>query len=157
MDDNCDHKPVLEYTTYRSSYNCSLKMINQFLARLKELNRFESSLIIVHSDHGKDYGRRLGDLGNRHHPVFLFKRSNQRVGESFNIAGELLDLPKTILSQLDTPLVKEFGGINLYDNRGKKERHFFQLNPFGRWKKGFHYKLDEDMKPAFLGIYRLEE
>ncbi|MBJ00142.1 MAG: hypothetical protein CME67_02840 [Halobacteriovoraceae bacterium] len=157
MDDNCDHKPVLEYTTYRSSYNCSLKMINQFLARLKELNRFESSLIIVHSDHGKDYGRRLGDLGNRHHPVFLFKRSNQRVGESFNIAGELLDLPKTILSQLDTPLVKEFDGINLYDKRGKKERHFFQLNPFGRWKKGFHYKLDEDMKPAFLGIYRLEE
>ncbi|MBC75054.1 MAG: hypothetical protein CME64_03485 [Halobacteriovoraceae bacterium] len=157
LDESCNHEPILNYTTYESSYKCSLKMINQFLGKLKELNRYNDSLIIVHSDHGKDYGRKLGNLGNRHHPMFLFKRIGQAKGKTLSTAGELRDLPKTVLFQIDPEAGKEFGGSNLYDMESKEFRHFYQLNPFGRWKKGFHYKLDKEMNAEYMGIFSLEK
>ncbi len=158
LDENCNHGSLLNYTSYSESYQCSMKMISKFLSRLKEENRFDSSIIIIHSDHGKNHGRSLGDLGDRHHPVFLMKNRGQKLGREINVPGELSDLGITLMNFLGVR--SSFGGYDLYSSHLRKinrKRVFFQLNPFGRFKKGFHYSLDNEMNSRYMGLYELQK
>ncbi len=156
LDENCNHGPLINYTNYSESYRCSMKMISKFLLKLKELNRFDSSIIIIHSDHGRNHGRSLGDLGDRHHPLFLMKKIRQQMGKKINVPGELSDLPSTLMNALGVH--SDFEGYDLYSNKLKhleRRRDFYQLNPFGRFKKGFHYRLDNGMNSKYMGLYEL--
>jgi len=64
MDADCNHRyshekrhlgkriTVVKRTRFAEQIKCSLNLMERFINRLKELNRFEDSLILIHADHG---------------------------------------------------------------------------------------------------------
>jgi hypothetical protein len=100
---------------------CSVRLLQMLIDRLHELGRFESSLIVVHGDHGATYRLRNDSLVRTRarslrtpllvKPVGAKRTVDFRMSEA---ETTLLDVAPTILEELGWPPEPAFEGISLY-------------------------------------------
>ncbi len=132
---------------------CIANMIVALIERLKALDRFDDSLIIIQGDHGSGYGlsdTELAELNGlyspewhraRSRPVLLLKLAhNADAGRKFQVHEaevSLFDIAPTILDSVQIPAEPgRYAGISLArpdlpKERGKRLYHYFE-------KKGWH-------------------
>lgn len=127
---------------------CATNMIVALAERLKALDRFNESLIIIHGDHGSGYEEAklkgvnsLEKHWGRSRPLLLVKPvHNTDAGCKFQVNEEevtLYDIAPTVLDSLQIPAKPgRFTGISLAlpslpKERGKRQYHWFE-------KKGWH-------------------
>ena len=69
------YEPPAEYSGHASSYDGEVaytdKIVSEFLAQLRELGRFENTIIAIAADHGEG----LGDHGEQEHGILLYRES----------------------------------------------------------------------------------
>lgn len=106
------HKPLLmtrsgEYDPENSSYIeqvlLSTKLMADLIAKLKELDRFDSSLIILQSDHGNGLVSSLSPRNiERTQPLLLIKPPNMKTNRLVvkKELVQLVDIPSTIYSMI---------------------------------------------------------
>jgi len=93
--------------------------IGRLLAHLKQMDRYDDTLIIFTSDHGEAFG----EHGHTHHGSSLYQEQvevplivklpgNAEAGAVDDRLVELVDMPPTILSVLDLPEHPDFKGIS---------------------------------------------
>lgn len=130
-------------TTPEDQARCAIQAIREFIARLKELGRFEDSLILIHADHGKwmhyDGGelvaseKGITDLEwnwGRSRPLVLFKPAGVAGGVAPLIISRrpigLLDLAPTILESLGLSVGDKLAGQSLLkpDSRQGSTRYY---------------------------------
>jgi hypothetical protein len=143
---NADCSEAPGEAEYSDQSVCTLKLVGKFLARLKELGRFDSSIIIVQSDHGEyferpDFSPRMSeteslefqkrniygftghDLERRVQALLLIKPANS--GDiplrTSNTRAQLLDIPATIYGLLRWPMVTE-QGLDLFSEQASTPR-----------------------------------
>lgn len=126
---------------------CANKIVLDLVTKLKNLNRYNNSLIIVHGDHGSRYmlvGDRLSGTQKFGFYSLEFSQGRSRVlllvkppgvGDESkflvsNAEVTLLDIAPTVLQSLELPIGKEIEGISLFDpevpaSRGKRYYHWF--------------------------------
>jgi len=99
--------------------------IGRVVAKLKELDIYDSTLIIITSDHGE----MLGEHGERSHGYYIYQSSikvplifklpgKHKPKRITNIAG-LIDIVPTVCSLLDIKPPPEVQGIDILHNIGK--------------------------------------
>jgi len=132
---------------------CVVNMIVALVERLKTLDRFDDSLIVIQGDHGSGYGLSSSEMAElnglyslewhraRSRPLLLLKLArNADAGRQFQIHEEevtLFDIAPTVLDSLQIPVkLGSFTGISLAlpslpKERGKRVYHYFE-------KKGSH-------------------
>ena len=135
LDSNCQFNKGLPKTTRLAQGHCAFKMIDQFITRLKDLGRYENSLIMIHADHGlgiKEFGAELrakellshmsgDDLTaairklNLRRASLLVKSPNTL--SEFAIDEKLtsiLDIAPTIYGAIGAPIPEHFEGIDVF-------------------------------------------
>lgn len=157
------HPPLLydcgcnpsSHATYEDNACCAARLMTEFIKRLKELGRFDDSLIILQSDHGwqlegdecrtadsgdipSDVSRRIESSTNgaltpkefldRTHPLLLVKppHAPDRSMILSSVPAQLSDIPATVLD-LEGISGGFPGGKNLFDlgPQEPREIHFF--------------------------------
>ena len=103
--------------------------IHDLFEKLKELNLFENSIIIITADHGDAFGEHCGILGHGgkfkvrlydeviHVPLIFF--GIEKKGMQINKVVQLLDLGPTICELVDIPTPASFFGENLFSKSHK--------------------------------------
>jgi hypothetical protein len=143
---------------YQAEY--TFKNVMKVLNRLKNLNLYNSSLIIIHSDHGSGipFNVELSDgkiVSNEKTfipsdaflPLFLIKPPySNTLFRTSNVQGELIDLPATICSVLD--LNNRFPGKSLFDIdssevRKRKAYYSFTTHRNDAMVSGFFAEMQE--------------
>ena len=137
----------LEITQAQIEQNCAIAEFAKFIQRLKDLDVYNKTLIILHGDTGSIIPvptlagiDEMVEKG-RSFPVLAFKPINAE-GDMIisDKPASLTDIPKTILSQLNIETV--LGGMDLFQNvPNTRERQFMDfvvlndaLNPVS-WRK----------------------
>ncbi|MDQ7782622.1 MAG: hypothetical protein RDU20_07075 [Desulfomonilaceae bacterium] len=140
--------------SYIESAQCAVKLMEGFLAKLKELGRYNDSLIVIHSDHGWERsgserevypppeippnvadkisvttrGYRSPDqLMERTQALLLIKPPNA-VGDlkTSPVNTQLLDIPATVTDMVGiTPIPGKGKSVFSLDPRSEREIHFF--------------------------------
>lgn len=140
-------------TSIQEQVQCATNMILALVERLKELDRFTDSLIIIQADHGSGFWMSAKDMAHpdgghslkwhkaRSRPLLLLKLAyGQDRGKAFQSLDKevtLLDIAPTLLDSLRIPVAENrYSGLSLARNdipqtRGKRAYHFFK-------KKGWH-------------------
>lgn len=126
---------------YDTAIRYSMDSLGRILERLRELGRYDDTLIVVTSDHGEE----LYDHGGFSHayslyqevvrvPLFI-KLPQQNVGSVVEARVSLADLYPTVLAALDLPLERRVDGASLLPllrspgRAGGEERELiFELN-----------------------------
>lgn len=110
------------------------KQIGHLIARLKELELFERTKILIVGDHGEGLGEYLNFSGNPDfgHVNFLYKNytnvpliiydpKNNRQGERIKTIASLLDVAPTILKMMGYDPLSHHEGRNLLDLKEDKD------------------------------------
>ncbi len=124
---------------YEEQARCALLLTSRLLDRLKKLNVYEQSLIVVSADHGYSgkYGRQhmRQDIPNieKALPLVLIKRPNQKNNGALvrsHAPGQLRDIPATIASIIGKDYA--FNGQSLFslDDTQNRQRRFYSY----RWR-----------------------
>lgn len=125
---------------------CAVGLIEEFIGKLKELGRFESSLIFIHGDHGKWMVYREGELvqaqvskddldwnWGRSRPLVLFKPAGVSAENTTLFVSprriSLLDIAPTVFDSLNLPVTGKFSGQSLlattFPNRAIRFYHMY--------------------------------
>lgn len=115
----------------------TLEWVLQFLEKLRKLSIYDSSIIVIHSDHGSNLSFKLQDrsghwidsrksslrISGAVLPLLLIKPAlSEDLFQISDAQVELNDLPATIVALLD--LAGDFGGMNIFEvekgNRRKR-------------------------------------
>lgn len=146
----------LPKTTALEQSECATKMILDFLACLKELNRYDSSMIIINADHGSRYELSNNELINIEHkglfsPEWSRARSralllvkppvNRNSFAEFKVSHAettLLDIAPTILDSVGIHTDFNFSGISLTDPEfaslhRRRYYHFYKKKTEDEW------------------------
>ena len=123
--------------------SCAFKHVFTFLQKLKQENIYDNSLIIISSDHGGRYAvpeqqQNLAERDIKYQPhsaalaTLLIKPINSHGPLKISTApAALSDIPNTILSLLELPLIED--GENIFslsaDQERKREFIFYDLEP----------------------------
>lgn len=159
-EENCSYAGKELKQNYKNMYNqgkCALLTVTRLFEKLKILGIYNSSLIVVHADHGIalpvkgiERDKRVGQrsypkyIGNTN-PVLLIKRVGDKGDMKLSNAEALLtDLPKTISSLLN--LSSRFSGVNLFlEVPSNRERYYYSsdLHRSKAAKQNYYDQLDE--------------
>jgi arylsulfatase A-like enzyme len=125
---------------YLNALHNSDNALQKLVEGLKELNMFNSTLIVVLGDHGEAFGRHgqtahAGEIfeENIHIPLILINPLLFN-GEHINTAGGISDLAPTIFSILGKPIPPEWQGENLFSLNRRSKVYFF--NPYSDYLFG---------------------
>jgi phosphoglycerol transferase MdoB-like AlkP superfamily enzyme len=124
----------------RDQVQCSLKLVKQFFDKLKKLGIYDSTLIVISSDHGGNYlDPDLTDkLNEKNIPLKHFARAQATLlikplhadGELTisNYPAQLSDIPQTISSLVDFNSIEY--GENIFETQTKniRERSFYFID-----------------------------
>ncbi|HUP65931.1 MAG TPA: sulfatase-like hydrolase/transferase [Thermoanaerobaculia bacterium] len=99
-------------------------IVGRFLDDLRRRDLYDSSLIIILSDHGEG----LGDHGELEHGVFLYREAiqvplliklpgNRMAGEERTDPVALVDVTPTILALLDVPAPGPMDGVDVFETQ----------------------------------------
>lgn len=138
---------------------CGMRILTDFLTRLRELNIYNSSLVIVSSDHGTDIfpPELVTPLASqaveprhfsRAQPVLLIKPigATGRLKSSY-VPAQLSDIPQTVFSALEID-GEGFAGLDIMSLSGSRSRNYWHYEdlivqaPEGRFPKMWHYRID---------------
>jgi hypothetical protein len=150
--------------SYTAQSRCAIKLVAALLDRVRALGIYDSSLIIVSSDHGTNFqpagfsGRseslslipgpstvRLPDIASTARAVMLIKRPNRTGPVTISEAPTShVDLPSTILDILGLPGASPDGLMFTRDPRQPRTRLFGMYSPEPQWRfpKAFLDRLD---------------
>ena len=135
--------------------------IGKLLSRLKELGLYETSLIIITSDHGECFGER--NLINHGVSVYqdqiyiplIIKYPNNNQGHIVDDLTSVVDLVPTILDVLNYEIPKGLQGeILLSIKPGRLRSVYSESFPRGRGKPVRKSRLDRKERAIFLGQYK---
>tara|TARA_B110000977_G_scaffold192130_1_gene265240 strand:+ start:4659 stop:6356 length:1698 start_codon:yes stop_codon:yes gene_type:complete len=154
LNEDCSYDPERVTATPVSQSKCANKLMIDFINELKDLGRFDDSLIIIQSDHGARFklnSDRLVSVDEgplsipwntaRSRSLLLIKLP----GVSDNVAlrtssfeASLLDIAPTINKVLGLNMDDNFSGVDLFsqsDNEQKRVRyyHFYEKKGRGGW------------------------
>ncbi len=146
---------------YQKQMSCANKLAKRFIDKLKELNIFDSSLIIIQSDHGSGLGY-LNFITGYYHPqadntldfqeeieersriLLWIKPPDHKDLMIDNNLAQIIDIPLTVLQLVDLP-AKQMEGMNLLqDNMKNKRNKRFVLshNLYDDRQKKYYLKRD---------------
>ena len=161
LNENCETDSFVSQTTYQSSLECTHKLLTAFLKTLKELNRYDDSIIIIHSDHGRHtisftVERLELESVNLQHPFFSLKQVKSDTLEMNNKAAQLIDLAPTLLSMVDIAVPAELEGENILSPSfsGHVKRKFHYVYPFVD-PRGYQFIIDKNQKSKQLKEYKI--
>jgi hypothetical protein len=132
FDEDCSFSDELSETSPIAQSMCATMLIMKFVETLKELNRYDNSLIIVCADHGayfecKDGGltslKKLGRYDPRRNmprskALLLVKPHGKSCINEFTVSdfpSSLIDIAPTIASSLNSGITINYDGISLTD------------------------------------------
>jgi len=165
VNEKCEYAENLKATrkNRRTQARCTLDQFIEFLNKLKQMGIYDSSLIILHADHGAGQKVKMKNIDRQMDTVLL-----SRMESLSNIAGfalallavkspfskgalkiseaqvELTDIPQTISSILD--LNEKFDGQSIFDIEAEKvrERKFYNYKWRSHsWQSEYFDHLDE--------------
>lgn len=127
--------------TTDSQVKCAVNMLEEFVNKLKALDRFNDSLILVHGDHGSrwtydnpDGGSNDGEMtrGKRrsHKTLLLVKPpGNEQPFRTSSQPVEILDVSGLLKSFVASKQPAEFASQDYFSKRveGRTERHFYRV------------------------------
>ncbi len=148
---DCSFDPDLKRTTVIEQSECATSLMVRFIRRLKELKRFDDSLIIISADHGSWYTLKDGELvalpqdyysldwsWARSRTLLLIKPAGLSDDRELMISDAettLLDIAPTIARSARLAMAEGFEGIPLVDPipvslKRKRHYHFYdKRNP----------------------------
>ena len=148
-----------KFTTPHEHAGCAVRLIEEFIGRLKELGRFESSLILIHGDHGKWMHYRNGDLvaaeagsddldwnWGRSRPLVLFKPAGVSAENATLTVSpwhiSLLDIAPTVLDSLNLSVTEKFSGQSLLATKFPSR----PIRYYHMYDKDFQTVIDGDLR-----------
>jgi len=163
-DQNCD--PISPFSGVEASYlqsRCSMLTIIELLNKLKAMEVYDNSLIIINGDHGicSDYNMPTkvendslpNCIGNAN-PLVLVKKPNSRA--PFAISSRQIsttDIPVSVLDLSSIP--NTLSGTSMFSkiDPGNRSRRFFQFEPnrvlaskLDRFDTVITYEIDGDLR-----------
>jgi hypothetical protein len=178
LNKDCSYDPDKITASPISQSNCATKLMQDFIKKLKDLGRFDNSLIIFQSDHGARFeieDRRLvsvEDKGNysipwsiaRSRSLLLIKRPQDSAEKALEISSyeaSLLDLAPTVNQALNLNMSSDFSGVDLFNPLNTSEKrvryyYFFEkkIDNIGWTDEMTRYRIS-DSKMALEGTVRL--
>ncbi|MEE8368098.1 MAG: sulfatase-like hydrolase/transferase, partial [Thermoanaerobaculia bacterium] len=149
-------------STVIAQSQCAARLIIDILDRLKELGRFDSSLVIVHGDHGDRYSIENGELvpGTFRSPrtLLLVKpggRRDTREFETLRAKTTLLDIAPTLLEFAGQESNSDHEGTSLLETSDSLTREKRYYYVFGGEQLMKQYVI-EDGPPEFEKSIELE-
>lgn len=144
FDDGCNYEGKKGTSIDRQS-GCAMTLMVEIVRRLKELGRFDNSLIIFHGDHGDGHwfvdGKlvRINDImgvdhnRGRSRPLLLVKAPNAPSNQPMAVSeapATLVDIAPTVSEALGLGAWKSFAGDSLLDRQvpDRPERFFRMYN-----------------------------
>jgi hypothetical protein len=140
-----------------AQHGCAVKVMQDFIKRLKELGRFDSSLVIFQGDHGVGYDQSsdifsLPFVEGRSRPLLLIKKPNTTASTPLTISqvpATMLDIAPTIVDALKLEPWINFAGDSLLDGNvpARPTRTYHMYNKDQRMitdGKMRRYKLDQN-------------
>lgn len=133
---------------FRDSYDAEVAhadaLLGQFLAALRQRNRYDEVLIVVVSDHGEG----LGDHGESEHGIFLYRESLQvplilrlphgrRGGERSVEPAGLVDLLPTVLARIGVAAPVDVDGRDLFAEQTGPAEPIYSETFFARHQYGW--------------------
>ena len=137
---------------YYRQFECTMTLIDKLVSKLKNLDRFNNSIIIIHGDHGSHYAgqllktegasystnkdtisqlpydlaigsSRLVDLESQARAMLMIKPLNA-LGEMkiSEIPSQLLDIYPTIMGQVGIKNLKKVEGVDIFNDIVSKSR-----------------------------------
>ena len=82
LDDQCKYTPTssdLPINRYYAQAGCALNLVSQYLAKIKELGRYDDATIIVQSDHGSVFG----PIGKQNSKLVGSRQTEDNSGPAF--------------------------------------------------------------------------
>jgi hypothetical protein len=149
LDADCQEQPA---TDPAAQSGCAMKMVDDLLAELERLDRFEDSTIVIHGDHGGNFELRDGELvavpddqresipwvNARSKPVLLVKPAGVARSVPFEESSyptELVDVLPTIFDsvglELDVPPDRTSLLADALPTRPVRYFHFYAINGKG--------------------------
>lgn len=140
------YEPPASFAHFANPYDGEVAaadaIVGRFVSRLKELDLYDRSLIIVLSDHGEG----LGDHGEEEHGIFLYREATrvplivklpggERRGESVSAPVQLIDIFPTICDVLGLDAPKLSGTSTVGEL--PPERRIYAESLYGRLHLGW--------------------
>ena len=174
FNDDCSFSSDMSETNPLSQSRCATNLIVKFIETLKELDRFNDSMIIITADHGlwfraegeklkKVDGGKTGLHWATSRALLLMKPAGTADADDLIISGfqsSLLDIAPTIAASLpDAPLVN-FEGTSLLDpipplRARKKYYYFFEKKGVVGWTDEMSRFIIEDNRIREDGVVRI--
>jgi phosphoglycerol transferase MdoB-like AlkP superfamily enzyme len=165
LEEDCSFDPKGERTSPLKQSRCTNQLIIEFVELLKELGRFDNSLIVIQSDHGGRFAITDGELQNveeqgyyseiwsraRSRSLLLVKPAGTSAGQELavsNVPATLMDIASTMFQSLGLDSSLSFEGIDLMNpsiSALERERyyHFFEKKGPDEWTdKMVRFRID---------------
>jgi hypothetical protein len=150
MSADCEHSEGVE-SPPADQAACATSLMVELVEELRELDRFESSVILIHGDHGARFGVTADELiqlpddvfseewsDARSRPLLLVKPAGvdaRRALEVSEYPALLTDIMPTVFDSIEIPFVTLDGRISLLDdplpNRPTRFYHFYNKGDDG--------------------------
>lgn len=169
LDRNCVHDSKLSEFSREEQLECATKLIMEFVETLKALDRFDSSIIVVHSDHG--WGKNpLSKVKNarwditemkKNSAMLLYKRSYAKQVPLNRIyhATSLMDIAPTILEELKVSSPPRFEGRSLFTRQSatfEDPLKIFQFDSGDSTEKHINEFLVSGTRVSFIKTHTLK-
>ena len=110
------------------------KCIGQFIEGLKQAGEWENSLVILLPDHQGAYPENLNNASiDRYHIPLIWTGGAIQDTLNVNTIGSQIDLPATLLEQLDIPTTEFVYSNNILDGNASHFGYFAFPNYIGLW------------------------
>lgn len=134
--------------------------IGNLISRLKQLNLFENSLLIITSDHGESFGRRnfLGHIVSVYqdqiHVPLIIKYPNTNQAATFQDLVSVVDLMPTVLDVLGYPTSGNLHGSSLLKHSSESARPVIAESYQGSYLWNLHPRFHRIERAIFSGPYK---
>jgi arylsulfatase A-like enzyme len=135
--------------------------IGKLLARLRELNSYENTLILITSDHGEAFGEHglmqhgTGSVyGDQVHVPLLVKFPGQHQAHQSDALTSHVDMMPTVLDVAGCALPRGLQGQNLVHSRDDSEMVYAEARAFGVYQSA-NPRLRGERRALYLGAWKL--
>jgi hypothetical protein len=134
------------YEQYLHQIGALDTLLGEIMMKLKQVNLYDSSIIVIAADHGVSFQPQLYRRGDQDHPSFyedvmsvplFIKLPNQREGKVSDRNAEIVDVIPSLLDALSIDTGSQFDGVSLLRDEGapKIDKRMFVSKIPGKHKK----------------------